>query len=183
MASSEPTKIVFKVILCGSYAVGKTSLVFRYVEDAFQHNAMATIGANFLVKKFIFREGDVDYEVIMQLWDVSGTIREVHEVAEAFFMGGKCAFFVHDLTRDWTRDDILDWHKRVTKTTGKDILSMVIGNKLDLVEETEEIHETSRDMVSRIDAMKYFLTSAKTGAGVREVFEEMAREYCRKIVG
>ncbi len=183
MASSEPTKIVFKVILCGSYAVGKTSLVFRFVEDAFQHDAMATIGANFMVKKFIFQEGDVDCEAIMQLWDVSGTIREVHEVAEAFFMGGKCVFFVHDLTRDWTRDDILDWHERVTQTTGKDILSTVIGNKLDLVEETDEIHEASRDIASRIGAMKYFLTSAKTGVGVSEVFEEMAREYCRKIAG
>lgn len=143
---------------------------------------MATIGANFMVKKFTFREGDVDYEVIMQLWDVSGTIREVHEVAEAFFMGGKCVFFVHDLTRDWTRDDILDWYERVTQTTGKDILSTVIGNKLDLVEETEEAHAASNDIASRIGAMRYFLTSAKTGAGVQEVFEEMAREYYRKIV-
>ncbi|MFX0114826.1 MAG: Rab family GTPase [Candidatus Hodarchaeota archaeon] len=181
LAAQQPPKIVFKVLLCGSFAVGKTSLVFRFVEGAFKHKAMATVGANFLVKKLDFRKDGVTYEAVMQLWDVSGTIRDIQDVAEAFFLGAKAVFFVHDLSRDWTREDILDWHERVTTVAGEDILSTVIGNKLDLVTEAEEIHSASQDIAERIGAGKYFLTSAKTGSGVSKAFEELANEYCRKV--
>ncbi len=176
----QQAKYVFKILLCGSYAVGKTSLVFRFIEDAFKHEATSTIGANFLVKTIKFQENDVEVETTMQVWDVAGNIRGLKDVAEAFFLGSKAAFFVHDLTREWTLEDLNGWYKQVTDVVGKDIISMVIGNKTDLVQLTPEIENATREITDRIGVIRSFFTSAKTGDGVNEAFEIIAREYYRK---
>ena len=63
---------IFKLLLLGEPAVGKTSLIIRYVKDTFKSDYLTTLGANFLVKNVELPTGST---VLLQIWDIAGHAR------------------------------------------------------------------------------------------------------------
>ena len=138
MTSKEYHQVVLaKVLLCGAFAVGKTSLVLRYVDGVFSTDTIQTLGANFL-KKSLEHKGPNNelYKVDMQLWDLSGTIRTAESISRTFFMGTSGVLFVHDLTRNWTLNEIPSWYKSV-KAVSPHFIPIIVGNKADLEKKRE----------------------------------------------
>jgi small GTP-binding protein len=177
--TSEATKqysssIQAKILLCGNYAVGKTSLVIRFVDNAFRESTMSTIGANFLRKSVeIPNKDDKPASINLQIWDLGGTVREAKTVSEAFITGAKGSLYICDLTRPETLEDIPSWYKSVKKVV-PDCISILVGNKIDLKDERRISNENMEAIAEKIGAKAIFEASAKTGNHVEEVFNKIA---------
>merc|ERR1719515_442416 len=96
MAAPRPAtnKIIqFKLVLLGEAAVGKSSLVLRFVKGHFQDYQESTIGAAFLTQTVCFEDITVKFEI----WDTAGQER-YHSLAPMYYRGAQAAIVVYDIT-------------------------------------------------------------------------------------
>jgi len=123
-----------KVLLLGDGAVGKTSLIRRFVVDQFGDDYITTIGTKVTKRDLSISEGGVTHLVAMTIWDVLGQ-QGYTAVQTTAFLGARGVLFVYDTTRPETRESIERyWIPRVREVLGS-VPSMVAGNKVDLVED------------------------------------------------
>lgn len=159
-------RIMRKICLLGDPAVGKTSLIRRYVYDVFDDKYLSTIGAK-ITKKVITTEGETENtELALMIWDIEGQ-KNVGNVHSGYYKGASAAIIVCDVAWKETLDHIPNWVKAVFKVTGK-IPLIFIANKIDLP--NKEIDEKAlKNITSEFNA-PYFFTSAKAGKNVESVF-------------
>ncbi|MFX0116347.1 MAG: Rab family GTPase [Candidatus Hodarchaeota archaeon] len=168
------SSIQAKILLCGNYAVGKTSLVIRYVDNAFVESTMSTIGANFLRKLVEVPENDNKTALVnLQIWDLGGTVREAKTISQAFIIGAKAVLYVCDLTRPETLEAIPSWHQSVEEVA-PNCISVLVGNKADLEAKRRTSTENMQAVADEIGARAIFETSAKSGNYVEEAFYKIA---------
>lgn len=153
-----------KIVLLGSFCVGKTSLISRFIYKKFPIIYQTTLGVR-IDKKTI----DVnDYTVSMIIWDIGGEQTQL-KVPDSYYLGSAGAIYVFDLTRPnhfpQVKKDL-----EFIKSKLPDIPILVIGNKKDLLKEKEldELKES-------LEFTPYLFTSAKTGENVESIFEEMGK--------
>ena len=154
-----------KVILTGSFGVGKTSLFNRFIYSIFSEKYLTTIGVK-VNKKTVQID---DHDLTMLIWDIAGEVTQ-DKVPVSYFLGTSGIVYVFDLTRPTTTKNLtadLEYlRKMVPNVTIK-----VVGNKKDLVT-PEQITEFLKENNVYDDA----LTSAKSGEGVEEMFMELGRD-------
>jgi small GTP-binding protein len=157
-----------KVCMLGTYAVGKTSLVRRFVESIYTDKYHTTVGVKIDKKQVQV----ADKELTMMLWDVEGTDTE-HELRTSYLRGASGYLLVADGTRNDTLYKALAIQGKVVEAIGT-VPFLLLLNKMDLAEdwsiserETEALHEKGWEVVS---------TSAKSGRGVEEAFNSLARK-------
>ncbi len=162
-----------KICLVGNPAVGKTSLVRRYVMNAFDDHYLTTIGTK--VSKKPVRVTDpsheLDADVDLMIWDIMGQPGFREMLKDAYFFDAKGVLAVADLTRKDTLEDLKNWIHAVEGVTGK-VPIIVAVNKSDLPDQAQY---TTAEAVQAAEALgaDVFLTSAKTGANVEEVFRRL----------
>ena len=159
-------KLSKKVTLIGPFGVGKTSLFRRYIDDAFSEDYKSTLGVQ-IQKKVITMPNGVELSLI--LWDTEGHM-EISEGRTAYLMGSHTFIYVFDLTRIDTYKNI-NTQLTFLKENFPNVPVKVIGNKLDTVFKTK-VQETLKEENVKFD----FLTSAKTGEAVENLFNEIASE-------
>lgn len=157
--------------MLGSFAVGKTSLVRRYVENLFSEKYQATMGVK-VDKKVVTVEGQT---VALILWDMAGN-DEYHKIRTSYLRGASGYLLVVDKTRTNTLDAALDIHKIAQDVLGK-VPCLMLLNKWDL-EGKWDIAETTITSLCQSD-WEVIKTSAKTGMGVNEAFETLARRMIK----
>jgi small GTP-binding protein len=156
-----------KVCLLGGYGVGKTSLVRRYVQSIFTDAYLTTIGVK--IEKRMVNIGAADVALI--LWDIAGE-DEVTTIRTSYLRGAAGYLLVADVTRGETLEVAKSIQARVTSEIGS-VPFLFLFNKTDLKEEWEIPEQSLEDLK---DAGYVVLrTSAKTGAGVEEAFQELAK--------
>ncbi|MFY9608987.1 MAG: Rab family GTPase [Blastocatellia bacterium] len=161
MSASQPS-IQKKVCMLGAYAVGKTSLVSRFVRGIFSDKYLTTVGVK-IDKKTMKIAGQ---ELSLIVWDLAGE-DDFYQVRMSYLRGSAGYVLVADGTRRATLDKAFELNQRAETEIGKVPLILVI-NKLDAIEEWE-IEET--DLASLSDSgWQVVATSAKTGVGVNEIF-------------
>jgi small GTP-binding protein len=171
MPKPKEVKHVLKLLLMGDGAVGKTSLILRFIENKFKEDYSMSLGVDFLTKtiRFIDTQDNIRH-VSLQLWDIAGQSRHV-SYSHLYLKGALGAFYVFDLTRGDTLVRIQErWQAQVLRVAPKS-LSLLIGNKVDLkpgVTKTQV--NNARKKMHVID---YITTSAKTGKNVNEAFQTM----------
>lgn len=162
-----------KVCLVGNPAVGKTSLVRRYVMDSFDDKYLTTIGTKVSKKPVRVTDPskDLDADVDLMIWDIMGQPGFREMLKDAYFFDAKGVLAVADLTRKDTLEDLASWIKAVEGVTGK-VPIIVAVNKSDLQAEAQY---TTAEAVQAAEALgaDVFLTSAKTGSNVEEVFRRL----------
>ena len=160
---------IFKIVIIGEAAVGKTSLVKKFCEGSFLEGYKTTIGSDFYVKNFNIE----DINVSLSLWDLAGEHR-FKSVLPTFCKGSNGAVICFDLTRRKTYIRLTEWIEFLWEITGL-IPSILVGNKADLdglrVVETSEAEGYANQC-----NMKYYESSAKSGDGVLDLFEALARK-------
>ncbi|KAJ2455130.1 Vacuolar protein sorting-associated protein 21 [Coemansia sp. RSA 2336] len=194
-AHNPPAKpIQIKVVLLGEAAVGKSSLVLRFVNDDFVENKEPTIGAAFMTQKV-----RLDDSVLkLDIWDTAGQER-FHSLAPMYYRNAQAALVVYDITRASSLDRAKSWIKELERQANPNIVVALVGNKLDLAaeadgsadgsaeEDAEEQPEAeegkSRQVPTEVarafaESMNllFLETSAKTGEGVVEVFTEITKK-------
>ena len=167
-----------KVCLVGDVAVGKTSLIKRYVLESFDDRYVATVGTK-VTKKTL----DVDWKGVpatldIMVWDIMGEKGFRALLRDAYFEGAHGVLAVCDLTRKDTFYDLNNWVQMVRKQVG-DVPIVFLGNKADLAERVVVREEELARMGAILNA-SYYLTSAKTGRNVDEAFRTLADAIGRR---
>src|ERR671934_38119 len=133
----EPQRIKTKICLVGEAAVGKTSLVRRYVTNMFDERYVTTIGTRVSKKevRVEFPERDLIALVDLTIWDIMGEMGFRELLQDAYFYGANGILAVADLTRRGTLDDLDDWIDGVIKVVG----TVPILNRVKPVEMSQSI--------------------------------------------
>ena len=156
-----------KVCLVGVPAVGKTSLVRRFVEGLFSEDYLTTIGV-----KIDRTTVDVDgREVRLIVWDVAGD-DAMTPIRETYLRGAHGILFVADGTRAITLERALALRDRFASSLGP-VPCVLAVNKADLTDDWET--DADRLDAVRDSGVPVLVTSARTGDGVAEAFEALAR--------
>jgi small GTP-binding protein len=165
----EPGDYVFKLVLAGDGAVGKTTLVQKFVEEKFTEDYLATIGANIMKKEYKLRGEDVG--CMFSIWDLAG--QDLFKRARKnYFSNASAGIIVFDVTRKGTFEHVKNWMLEF-QGIGKPIPIVLVGNKIDLVDEREVTAEEAEAGAKELN-ISYIETSAKAGENVEEVFEMLA---------
>jgi len=158
----------FKVVLLGDEAAGKTSIVRRYMYDTFDEAIQATIGMDFQSKTVHLP----DRQVRLQLWDTAGQER-FRSLIPSYIRDAAVAVVVFDITKRGSFQGTRKWIDDVRNERGDQVIVALVGNKADLESDREVPTEEARAMAQELGAT-FAETSAKTGAGVKELFQELA---------
>lgn len=153
-----------KIVVLGHFGVGKTSLIRRFVTDTFSDNYKVTIGVH-ITKKVV--EISVNKTMSLILWDLEGT-DDIESIRKSYLLGTHGAVFVFDVARPSTFQN-LNEDLNIVAEKMPEVPVMVVGNKSDLVEESE-----LKAVFQEHDILVDFLTSAKTGSAVNELFLKLA---------
>ncbi|EEP82657.1 vacuolar protein sorting-associated protein 21 [Uncinocarpus reesii 1704] len=116
-----------KLVLLGEAAVGKSSLVLRFVNDDFQENKEPTIGAAFLTQKCSLPTRTIKFEI----WDTAGQERFA-SLAPMYYRNAQAALVVYDLTKPSSLTKAKHWVAELQRQASPGIVIALVGNKLDL---------------------------------------------------
>jgi small GTP-binding protein len=151
-----------KICMLGAFAVGKTSLISRFVKSIFSEKYLTTVGVK--IEKKALTVGSQD--VSLMLWDLAGE-DEFLQVRMSYVRGSSGYFLVADGTRCNTLDTMMSLQQRVEESIGQ-IPFIVLLNKVDLREQWEIDDAAINELMQK--GWPVFLTSARTGAGVEDAF-------------
>ena len=161
-----------KVLLTGAAAVGKTSLVQRFIKNRFAANYKLTVGVDILTKDVEFRPGEF---ATLSIWDIGGQQR-FEFIRSTFYKGAAGALLVFDLTREQTFTETRKWLTEIRQFAGENIPFVLIGNKADLLADVGVVidNNEARSFAENEKSI-YIQTSAKTGENVDQAFTELTR--------
>jgi Ras-related protein Rab-11A len=160
----------YKVIIVGPGAVGKTSLLNRFVHDEFTLRYKLTIGVDFLTKKLEIKPSEF---VKLHIWDIGGQER-FKFLHRSFYEGALGALLVFDLSREHTFGSMKTWLSEMRGIIKRDIPKVIIGNKLDLIPEIgQTIDRSEVEKYAKDEGCSFIETSAKTGENVEKAFLDL----------
>ncbi len=167
------TTIQLKICLLGDFAVGKTSLIRRYVEGRFDEKYLSNLGVTVSRKELTM----ADHQFNLIVWDLAGG-ENVLKVQPNYLRGASGALIVCDLTRRETLGCFSKYSAQLLSVSPNAEI-MFIGNKVDLQEDREISEE---DIESTVDSLngRHVITSAKTGEQVENAFRTLARQIVAK---
>ncbi|KAL0085945.1 ras family-domain-containing protein [Phycomyces blakesleeanus] len=183
----------FKLVLLGESAVGKSSLVMRFVKDHFDEYRESTIGAAFLARSVQLED---DVTVKFEIWDTAGQER-YKSLAPMYYRNANCAVVVYDITQPSSLEKAKAWVNELQRQADPNIVIALAGNKSDLearravptqiaiyINQASE-RENKKDITSfcgytakeyaEESGLLFFETSAKTDTNVTKLFDEIAK--------
>ena len=163
--------IVLKVLTVGDGGVGKTTLLHRYKEGEFLTDTQMTLGVAFFVQQL-----DIDGTAVMlQLWDFGGQ-EQFRFMLQRYALGAKGAVVMFDLTRMLSLENIEEWVD-ICRKDNPGLPLILVGTKLDLKDEVKIIDDDLvMEVKKQFDLFDYIKASSKTGEGVHEIFNKLARK-------
>ncbi|MCK5301610.1 MAG: GTP-binding protein [Candidatus Thorarchaeota archaeon] len=165
---------IYKIVVVGSGAVGKTSLILRFTTGAFRETYIQTLGAG-----FAFKNLDVDNRLVkLQIWDLAGQ-PEMKKVRSNFYTGASGVIFIYDVTRRETFDEMLGW-KTEADTHAQESVSLLVANKTDMVQDRAVTEAEGRELAGEF-GWDYVETSVKLNENVGDVFKIVTREIMKSI--
>ena len=178
MGDEDKRKWVLKLTVLGDAAVGKTSLIKKYITGAFEMDYHPTLGVDITLKD-IFLE-TLNSEVRLVLWDIAG--QEKYELTrKMFFQGCAGALFVYDKTRYSTFENInARWLEDFKKYGKPDGIYLLLGNKSDLTNSIKVSSEEGESLSKEINALEFIETSAKYGENVEKAFRTLIFSVLKK---
>uniref|UniRef100_A0A8C8HWI3 small monomeric GTPase n=1 Tax=Oncorhynchus tshawytscha TaxID=74940 RepID=A0A8C8HWI3_ONCTS len=166
---------LFKLLLIGDSGVGKTCVLFRFSEDAFNSTFISTIGIDFKI-----RTVELDGKKIkLQIWDTAGQER-FRTITTAYYRGAMGIMLVYDITNEKSFDNIKNWIRNIEEHASADVEKMVLGNKCD-VNDKRQVSKDRGEQLSLEYGIKFMETSAKANINVENAFMTLARDIKAKM--
>ncbi|EFC48443.1 rab family small GTPase [Naegleria gruberi] len=156
-----------KMLVIGDSNCGKSSLVLKYTEGKFDEGLVSTIGVDFKLK--YLKKGDKT--IAIQIWDTAGQER-YRTITNSYYRGIPAVIVVFDLTDDRALANVQKWIKEVKKFSAPNVVSILVGNKVDLTDKRVISEKIAREFAMDND-MQYFETSAKQGLNLDLIFETL----------
>ncbi len=168
---------LFKTIVVGDGAVGKTAITFRYAVDKFQENYKMTIGVDFTIN----REKVNDKEIKIQVWDTGGQ-EKFSKIRPLYYRGALGGLVVFDVTTKESFENLDGWFEEIQKNCTQ-IPIILVGNKIDLKNRKTTKEEGRKYAAKKSKEMGYKIpyleTSAKTGETIKKVFRKLVESMVR----
>ena len=182
---------LFKLLLIGNSSVGKSSLLFRFVENVWDDNFVPTIGVDFvnyiIYNFYIYNQTQKlktlevnGKKVKLQIWDTAGQER-FKNITASYYRGGNGVLVVYDITDRDSFENLNSWLIEIEKNANKNVYKLLIGNKSDLEEKRKVTYQEGKDFATS-NGMQFIETSAKTASKVQEAFELLTQEIIKASV-
>ncbi|MFX1449748.1 MAG: Rab family GTPase [Promethearchaeota archaeon] len=159
----------FKVVLFGNAAVGKTSLVNRYVNNKFEQEYLSTLGYNVL-EKIVDIKGT---RISFMIFDIGGQ-EQFRELRKQYAKGANAALLVYDITNRESFDNMRKWYDDLMQFTDG-ARFIIVGNKVDLIEMRQVTTEEGDNLAFELLADGFFETSAKENIEIDNAFRKFAQ--------
>jgi len=167
-----------KILLLGDGAVGKTSLIRRFVVDKFSDEYITTIGTKVTKKDLRIESPGKATDMTFMIWDVLGQ-KGYRGIQESSFQVAKGALLVYDVTRSETAESLHEyWIPHLLSVTDP-IPLVLVANKVDLAESRRSVQEQLDDLKDTLQ-VDGFVSSAKTGLNVEAGFFGLAKAMIAK---
>ncbi len=164
----EIRRVKRKVLMLGDGAVGKTSLIHKYVMDKFDDKYITTIGTK-ITKKVLDLEYDAEkIELTLMIWDILGQ-KGYTSIQTTSYKGGEGTLMICDLTRKETLTSLEEYWIPEVRKVNANIPFIFVGNKADLVDKRQVTNDDLQAIADKYGTT-YFLSSAKTGENVENMF-------------
>jgi Ras-related protein Rab-11A len=166
---------VFKIVLIGDSAVGKSQLLARFARNEFSLDSKATIGVEFQTRTLV-----IDHKTVKaQIWDTAGQER-YRAVTSAYYRGAVGAMLVYDITKRQTFDHVARWLEELRGHADNNIVIMLIGNKCDLGNLRAVPIEDAKEFAQR-EGLFFLETSALEAINVESAFLTVLTDIYRII--
>ncbi|KAF2292537.1 hypothetical protein P3X46_017974 [Hevea brasiliensis] len=166
---------LFKIVLIGDSAVGKSNLLSRFARNEFDNNSKATIGVEFQTQVV-----DIDGKQIKaQIWDTAGQER-FRAVTSAYYRGAVGVLIVYDITRRTSFDSVKRWLDELSTHCDTTVARMLVGNKRDL-ENIREVSVEEGKSLAEEESLFFMETSALDSTNVQAAFEVVIREIYNDV--
>lgn len=172
-SGSADKSVQVKLVLLGEAAVGKSSVVLRFVSNEFQANKEPTIGAAFLTQKCRLEDRILRYEI----WDTAGQER-FHSLAPMYYRNAQAAVVVYDVTKASSLEKAKSWVKELQRQANPNIVIALAGNKIDLVQPSASSSSSTSSPESEDEADDATATpdEAPTSGSEPESLRQVPRE-------
>lgn len=155
---------LFKYIIIGEPSVGKSAILLKFTDDKFLERYDMTIGVEYGAKYI-----NVDNKKIkIQIWDTAGQ-EMFKSISRSYYRSTAVALLVYDITNRKTFENLEKWLEEIREFTGSDIVIVLVGNKIDLLEERQVSYEEGDKFAKKYDLI-FLETSAKSSSNISEVF-------------
>ncbi|TKR96831.1 hypothetical protein L596_010793 [Steinernema carpocapsae] len=159
---------LYKLLLIGDSAVGKTSLLLRFSDDLFTPVLGATIGIDFKIKT-IEMGGQ---KVKLQIWDTAGQER-FETITTSYYRGSDGILLVYDITNPTSFQNVEKWLRYIQQYADDQVEKVLVGNKCDLVDMRNVSKERGQEIAQHF-GIRFIETSAKANLNVDKAFFDMA---------
>lgn len=166
---------LFKLLLIGDSGVGKTSVLFRFSDDAFNSTFISTIGIDFKIRTIELG----DKKIKLQIWDTAGQER-FRTITTAYYRGAMGILLVYDITNEKSFENIKTWIKNIEQHASADVEKMILGNKCDM-EDKRKITTAQGEQLAKEYNVKFMETSAMNRTNVERAFTEIASDIKQKM--
>ena len=160
--------IILKICLLGEAKVGKTTLVYRYIENKFRTDFRSTLGVNLLKKTVKIGDSTIS----TQIWDLGGQ-EPFKKLRKLYLEGAEGALLLFDVTNQQSFIKLGEWISSFREVHGNKPV-VLIGNKIDL-KENVIIDQSQAERYASENNMSLVLTSAKTGENVEKAFVDLLK--------
>jgi len=173
-----------KICLIGEAAVGKTSLIRRYVEDSFDDRYISTLGSKVSLKRVWLtqkKDSSKQLEVQLSVWDLIGERSYLETLHQEYLRGAQGIIAVCDVTRYSTFESLDQWIPAAFRISGEVPLALVV-NKIDLKDQVMVLYDENEPQEK---AAKYggfaMWASARSGENVNPLFGRLTLGIVRQI--
>jgi small GTP-binding protein len=155
-----------KIVLVGHFGVGKSSLIRRFVQNAFSEEYKVTIGVQIHKKEIAINEKKITFII----WDIEGK-DDLDKIRKSYLLGTSGFIYVIDPTRNST---YVNFSKEIEyiKLNFPTASLITVASKSDLIDKKDFTNELSLTHLS-VD----FFSSAKTGENIQKIFEKLGQNF------
>jgi len=175
---SSARRTLLKMVVLGDSGVGKTALLYRYVEGRFIETHQATIGADLLTKVVTLGNTSVN----LQIWDTAGQER-YDSLGSAYYRGTDGCIFVYDISNKESFAHLEHWRENFLNNAGDSLGSgfkfLLLGNKCDLPNEARKVSTNEGSNYAQTNKMLFFETSASNSINVNDAFMTLIQEISK----
>ena len=172
---SESKEFEIKICLLGDVSVGKTSIASRFCKNSFNENYINTIGGAYQQQNIALNNGA---KIKLHIWDTSGQDR-FRSMTNLYYRDAQVAILTYDVTNEQSLESLNYWLNELNdKVEIDNMILCLAGNKNDVDASEKRVPTSKGKAFADEHNMIFFETSAKTGAGVKELFQAIAtKEY------
>ncbi|KAM9994887.1 hypothetical protein ACTFIY_001060 [Dictyostelium cf. discoideum] len=168
---------VFKILLIGDSAVGKTSLLLRFADNSFQETSVNMTSVDYKNKNIVIDGRTFN----LQIWDTAGQER-FRTITSSFYRGAHGVLVCYDVTDQLTYNNVRLWMQEIQRYAVFGVSRVLVGNKCDLEDRKLVNTSIAREYADSL-GIPFMEASAATGVNVEEAFMAMANEIYRNHMG